>query len=82
MPPKDTSDTSADGAILANSFMGAALVDVLLDKGVINIDDARKIVDAALRALGPIIRTPQGYLAGQILTGMMSGKYSKRVPSK
>jgi polyhydroxyalkanoate synthesis regulator phasin len=72
----------ADGSALAGGLLAAALLDALVDKGALTIDDARSVIDKAMRALGPDIQTPVGYTASQVLQSLLVGKYSKRSASK
>jgi len=56
-----------DGSVLAGGLIVAAMLDVLVEKGVFNVDDARKVLDTALRAIGPDINTDHGAAAAQII---------------
>jgi hypothetical protein len=71
-----------DGAALAGGLLASALMDTLVDKSIITIDEARLIVDKAMRGIGPDIQTPAGFAAADVLKALLVGKYSKRSASK
>lgn len=65
---------------LAGGAIASAILDVLFDKGILTLDEARSVLDKAMHAIGPVIQVPGsgGLEASRIVAGMMSGKYSAR----
>ncbi len=67
-----------DGSGLAGGLIAAALLDVLIAKGVLSKADAQRVVEVAYNALSPAIFTPESQAAAEALYGMITGKYAQK----
>jgi hypothetical protein len=56
----DTSDIKAAGTGLVGGAIGSALLDILIEKNVITLADARTILDRAALAISAHVGTPAG----------------------
>ncbi len=57
----------------------SALLETLFDNNVLTLDQARTILDRAMRSLGPsVMATPGGFQASQIIGALQRGKFSAR----
>jgi hypothetical protein len=71
-------DKQALGTAIAGGAIAAALIERLFDKGVLSLDDARGVLDSAMRPAGRHAHSEGGYEASQIIASMMRGKFSAR----
>jgi hypothetical protein len=71
-------DTIAQGTALAGGAVAGALIEALFDKQILTLDEARSVLDRAMKSLGPVMTTPAGYQAAQVIGGMLRGKFSAR----
>ncbi|MGZ4983871.1 MAG: hypothetical protein ACXV9Q_07205, partial [Chthoniobacterales bacterium] len=65
----DTTGERAAGNALAGGTIGAALIEVLLEKKVLTLEEARDVLNRALRALAPYMQTSEGFYASHVITG-------------
>jgi hypothetical protein len=67
---------SSPGIALAGGKVASALLDLLVEKGIITKDDARTVLNNAIKASPmPDVDTVS---ANGIIASMLSGKYSAR----
>jgi hypothetical protein len=62
-----TSDIKAAGTGLAGSAITSALLDILIEKNVITLADARAVLDRAALAISTHVGTPAGKEAIQTI---------------
>ena len=76
----DDGNLAATGSALAGGAIAASLVEVLFDKGVLTLAEARTVLDRAMRTLAPHLssHSPGAYEATQIIAGMQRGKFTER----
>jgi len=64
---------------IAGGAIGNSLIEVLLDRGILSLDEARSVLDSALRSISPQMQSSQdAFKAGQIIMGLMRGRFSAR----
>jgi hypothetical protein len=69
-------DANTIGAARAGGAIATALIEVLHDKGILSLEDARAVLDRSLKAIGG---SGEGAVeATQIIAGMMKGRFSAR----
>jgi len=66
------------GNALAGGVIAAALLEALFDKGIINLAEARDVLDRAMKSLAPVMQTTDGWQAAQVIGGLQRGKFSAR----
>jgi hypothetical protein len=68
---------SSPGVALAGGMIASALLDILFHKGIITNEEARTVLNNAMKATGPLheINTDA---ANKIIASMLAGKYSAR----
>lgn len=71
-------NSSANGTSLAGGAIASVLVETLFDKGILSLDESRGVLDRALRSLGPVMQTPEGFAAAQFIGSLQRGKFSAR----
>jgi hypothetical protein len=74
----NTESDKIAGAGLAGGAVVAALLDTLHTKGVLSLDECRGVLDAAMKALTPHMRTPAGFEASQIIATLLRGRFTAR----
>jgi hypothetical protein len=74
----NTEADKATGIGLAGGAVVAALLDTLHTKGVLTLNESRDVLEAAMRALAPHMRTPAGYEASQIIGALQRGRFTAR----
>jgi hypothetical protein len=72
------SDVDARALAISGGAIAAALIDILHDKGILNLMETRSVLDNAMHRIDPIVRTPEGAEASRIVAGMLKTKYSAR----
>ena len=74
--------SESESPTLALAIAGGALAESLLDalheKGILDLAEARGVLDKAIRRVGPLVKQPGGYGATQIISDMLKTKYSAR----
>lgn len=73
-----TNEVRAAATALAGACIASATLDKLLDKGVITLDDAREILNAAMRQVGTNSQAPGAYEANGIIGNMLAGRFTAR----
>ncbi|HEY5064347.1 MAG TPA: hypothetical protein VIJ04_05890 [Xanthobacteraceae bacterium] len=63
---------------LAGGVLVGALLETLMEKGIFDLADCRAILDRGINSLGPLMQTPNGIQAAQIIGAMKAGKFSAR----
>lgn len=63
---------------LAGGTIGIEVLESLFDKGILSLDEARGILDRAMKSLTPIMQTPNGLHAARIIGALQTGKFSAR----
>lgn len=66
------------GVGLAGGAVVSALLDTICTKGILTLDESRGVLDTAMKALAPHMRTPAGYEASQIIGALMRGRFTAR----
>jgi hypothetical protein len=73
----NTSDIKAAGTGLAGGAIASALLDILIEKNVITLADARAILDRAATAVSAHVGTPAGKEAIQTIAILTTGRFSE-----
>jgi hypothetical protein len=68
-----SSDIKAAGTGLAGSAIASAILDILIEKNVITLADARAVLDRAALAISPHVETPAGKEAIQTIAILRIG---------
>lgn len=76
------STTTPTGTGLAGGLIASALLDVLLKKDVITLDEVGTILDRALQAASIHSQTPEGREAMQFISVMIANRHIQRGHSK
>jgi hypothetical protein len=63
--------TTTQGTALGGGIIIGALLDGLVEKGILTKPDIRKILTRASAGLGAHIQTPEGYDASQMIDGLL-----------
>jgi hypothetical protein len=63
---------------IAGGAISASLLDVLHEKGILDLMEARSVLDKAMKRVGALAQDPAGFEASQIIAGMLKGKYTAR----
>jgi hypothetical protein len=64
---------------IAGGAISNALIEVLLDKEILTLEEARGILQSAMRSISPHLQSSQdAFKASQIIAGLMKGKFSAR----
>jgi hypothetical protein len=71
-------DKHALGSAIAGGAIAAALIETLFDKKLLTLDEARVVLDRAMRTVGLHIQTDGGIEASHIIAGLMRGKFTAR----
>jgi hypothetical protein len=69
-------DDRTNAASLAGGIIAAALLEALFEKGVFDLMDCRAVLERAMRGLSPVMKTPAGWQAAQIIGSLQRGKFS------
>jgi hypothetical protein len=68
----------AMGTALAGGAIAAALLETLFDKGILDLDESRDVLDRAMKTLGPVMQTDLGFQASSVIGALQRGKFSAR----
>lgn len=71
-------DTPGLGSAIAGGAIAMALIEALLDKGVLTLDEARGVLDGALRLIGPFMSTDGGTEAAHIIARLGALRFTER----
>jgi polyhydroxyalkanoate synthesis regulator phasin len=72
-------DKQALASAIAGGAITAALIETLFDKGVLTLDEARAILNSAMRSISPYVQEGEAaFEASQIIGGLLRGKFSAR----
>jgi hypothetical protein len=71
------SDIKAAGTGLAGGAIASALLDMLIEKHIITLADARAVLDRAAVAVSAHVGTPAGTEAIQTIAILMTGRFSE-----
>jgi hypothetical protein len=71
----DTPKIDASGS--AGGLIAASLLNKLLEKDILTLDEAQEVLEAALNAIGPDMATPHGHAAAEAIASLLRGPYSK-----
>ena len=63
---------------LAGGVISAATLEKLVEKKVLTLDEARTILDSAMKALAPLARSGAGEQALRMIGSMRVVKFTKR----
>jgi hypothetical protein len=72
------SDNHTQALAIAGGTIAASLLDLLHEKGILDLMEARSVLDKAMKRVGPLAQDPAGFEAAQIIAGMLKTKYSAR----
>jgi len=78
MPNSNTGDKLALGSAIAGGALVAALIEVLLDKGALTLEESRTILDRALRNISFHQRANGAREAAEVITKLMQGRFASR----
>ena len=78
MAADNPGDKLALGSAIAGGAIVAALIEVLLDKGILSVEEARTVLDRALRNVGFHQRADGGREAADLITKLMRGRFSSQ----
>jgi hypothetical protein len=73
----NTSDIKAAGAGLVGGAIASALLDILIEKNMITLADARAVLNRATEAISAHVGTPAGREAIQSIAILMNGCFSE-----
>jgi hypothetical protein len=77
-PPKPPPNPALSSAI-AGGVIAVTLIDKLMAKDVLTLDEAREVLQSALQALSPHAQAGQeNFDAAQIIMQLLGGKFSAR----
>jgi hypothetical protein len=74
----DSGSARAIGQGLAGGAIASAMLETLMAKNVLTLDEARDVLQIAMRTIGPHMRTPEGFQASQVVGELLRGKFSAR----
>ena len=78
MATDSTGDKPALGSAIAGGAIAAALIETLLDKGTLTLEESRTILDRALRNVSFHHGADGAREAVDIITKLMRGRFSAR----
>ncbi len=73
----DTENTKAHGTAIEDGAIASAIIEALFIKGILALDESRGVIDSAMRAVSPHIKTPEGNAAAEIIAGVRREKFSQ-----
>jgi hypothetical protein len=68
----------AAGTGLAGGAIAVALLETLFEKGILDLNESRGVLDRAMKSLAPVMQTPGGFTAAGIIGALQRGKFSAR----
>jgi len=71
-----TTETRTLGMTVAGSAITTALLGALCDKGLLTLDEARGVLNSALKIVGTHSQNPGAYEASGIISNMMTSRFS------
>ena len=74
----DARDERAIGTALAGGALAAATLEALFDKGFLNLDEARAVLDKTMISLGSVGQAEGVVYARRMIASLQSGKFSAR----
>jgi hypothetical protein len=74
----DTNEILGMSTALAGGAVATALLQALFDKDILTLDEARGVLQSAIRSLAPVMQTPAGFRASQVIGDLQRGKFSAR----
>ena len=69
-------DKHALGSAIAGGAIAVALIETLFDKGILSLDEARGVLDRAMRMAGIFSRSAGGFEAAQIIASMQRERFN------
>jgi hypothetical protein len=63
---------------LAGGVISAATLEKLVEKKVLTLDEARAILDSAMKTLAPLAHSEVGGQAQRMIGSVLAGKFAKR----
>ena len=69
-------ETLAMSTALAGGVIATALLQALFDKDILTLDEARGVLQSAIRSLTPVMQTPAGFRASQVIGDLEREKFS------
>jgi len=78
MATDNTGNKLALGSAIAGGAIAAALIETLLDKGTLTLEESRTVLDRALRNVSFHHRADGAREAVDIITKLMRGRFSAR----
>jgi hypothetical protein len=73
-----TGDKLALGSAIAGGAIATALLEVLLEKGTLSVEEARTVLERALRNVGFHQRADGAREAADAITKLMRGRFAER----
>lgn len=73
-----TSSELGPGEALAGGAIAAALLEALFDKGILDLNESRAVLERAMKSLAPVMQTVPGMTAAGIIGALQRGKFSAR----
>jgi hypothetical protein len=73
----DTNETRARATSLVGACIASALLDALEAKGLLTLDEARGVLQNAMREVG-VNKVPEAYIASGMIGNMLSGRFTAR----
>jgi hypothetical protein len=73
-----TGDKPALGSAIAGGAIVTALLEVLLEKGTLSVEEARTVLERALRNVGFHQRSAGAREAADAITKLMRGRFAER----
>jgi hypothetical protein len=74
-------DKHALGSAIAGGAIAAALIETLLDKKLLTLEESRGVLERASRTIGLYMQTDGGFEASQVIGALMRGRFSARNPT-
>lgn len=71
-------DKQALGSAIAGGAIAAALIETLFDKGILSLEEARAVLDRAMRTVGVHSRADGAFEAMKIIGSLQSGRFNAR----
>ena len=78
-----STENRLQGSAIAGGFLSVALIETLVEKGILSLADARLVTDRALNALKPHCNTaPIGFFAAEVIGGLQKRLAKDELPPK
>jgi hypothetical protein len=74
----NASRIKAEGIAIAGGAIAVALLEALVDKNVLTLEEAHVVLEQSIATTGLHFRTPAGAEATKIISALMSDRFSNR----